>query len=68
MQNSSAFCRAQEALHIKRATETTLDNVRAIATAAAAAWRGEAVLAEQRETRRSNAAAAASSAAEPTDA
>ncbi|QJU59542.1 hypothetical protein HL653_18865 [Sphingomonas sp. AP4-R1] len=51
MQNSSNFCRSQEAIQIKRAAETTLDNVRAIATKAAEVWRLEAVAAEQREDR-----------------
>lgn len=51
MQHSSAFCRAQAALQAQRATETILTNVRSIATAAAAAWRAEALLAEQREKR-----------------
>ncbi len=52
MQNSSAFCRTQEALQIQRATDSKLANVRSIATAAAAVWSAEAVLAEQRERRK----------------
>lgn len=48
---SSAFCRAQEDLHLRRAADATLDNVRRVATGAAAAWSKEAVAAEQREAR-----------------
>jgi hypothetical protein len=51
MQNSSSFCRSQEAIQIKRAAETALSNVRTIATKAAEVWRLEAVAAEQREDR-----------------
>jgi hypothetical protein len=51
MQNSSSFCRSQEAIQIKRAAETALNNVRTIATKAAEVWRLEAVAAEQREDR-----------------
>ncbi|PZU08627.1 hypothetical protein [Sphingomonas sp.] len=51
MQNSSSFCRSQEAIQNKRAAETTLGNVREIATKAAEVWRLEAVAAEQREDR-----------------
>lgn len=51
MQSSSAFCRAQVELHTKRAAESNLANVKAVATAAATAWRAEAALAEQREKR-----------------
>jgi hypothetical protein len=53
MQSSSAFCRTQEALHTKRAAESALTNVRSIAMTAAAAWRAEGLLAEQREKRHS---------------
>ena len=53
MQSSSAFCRTQEALHTRRAAESALTNVRSIALTAAAAWRAEGVLAEQRERRHS---------------
>jgi len=49
MAQTSAFYRAQEAAQHKRAAGSTLDNVRMIATTAAAAWRREAVLAERRE-------------------
>jgi hypothetical protein len=51
MQSSSAFCRAQEDLHTKRAAESNLANVKTVALAAAAAWGAEALLAEQREKR-----------------
>jgi hypothetical protein len=51
MQSSSAFCRTQEAIHTKRAAESMLANVKTIAMTAAAAWRAEGVLAEQREKR-----------------
>lgn len=48
---SAALCRSQEALHRGRASEAQLENVRAIATVAANAWRQEALLAESREAR-----------------
>ena len=51
MQISSAFCRTQQANHVRRAAESPLANVRAIATGAAAAWGIEALSAERREHR-----------------
>jgi hypothetical protein len=52
MAMTSEFCRAQEALQRGRAAETSLDNVRAVATRAAVAWEREAVMAESREAKR----------------
>lgn len=49
---SADLCRCQEALHLSRASEATLENVRRIATVAAAAWGQEALFAEAREGRR----------------
>ncbi|KEQ51369.1 hypothetical protein [Sphingobium chlorophenolicum] len=49
MTHTSAFCRAQEALHRDRAAVADLDNVRIIAAAAASAWAREAVIAVRRE-------------------
>ena len=46
------LCRSQEALHLVRASDASLENVRMIATVAAAAWGQEALLAEAREGRR----------------
>lgn len=51
MYPSSTLCRTQEEFHRARAAETTLDNVRAIATTAADAWGQEAAAAEKREAR-----------------
>ena len=51
MQITSAFCLAQQATHTQRAAESSLANVRTIATRAAAAWGVEAVLAARREAR-----------------
>ena len=51
MYPSSTLCRTQEEFHRARAASTTLENVRAIATSAAAAWGLEAVAAEKREAR-----------------
>ena len=51
MYPSSTLCRTQEEFHRERAASTTLENVRAIATSAAAAWGQEAVAAEKREAR-----------------
>jgi hypothetical protein len=51
MNPSSALCRTQEALHLDRAASSTLENVRAIAVKAAAAWGHEAAAAEKREAR-----------------
>jgi hypothetical protein len=48
---SSILCRAQESLHLRRAADTALENVRRIATDAAAAWAKEAIAAERREER-----------------
>lgn len=52
MAMTSEFCRTQEALQRGRAAETSLDNVRLIATRAAVAWEREAIMAESRETKR----------------
>lgn len=52
---SSTLCRAQEAHHVDRAAAAQLDNVRAIATKAALAWGQEALSAERREARHSQA-------------
>jgi len=49
--NTSAFCLAQEALHRDRARGADLENVRTIATSAAAAWAREAVVALRREAK-----------------
>ncbi|APL93475.1 hypothetical protein AI27_11660 [Sphingomonas sp. BHC-A] len=49
MTHTSAFCRAQEAFHRDRAAVANLDNVRIVATSAAAAWAREAVVALRRE-------------------
>jgi hypothetical protein len=57
---SSTLCRAQETLHRHRAANTTLENVRLVATSAAAAWAKEATAAESREARQLRAHAAAS--------
>jgi len=51
MANSSAFCRAQEALQRNRADAAELGNVRMIAASAAAAWAREAVVALRREAK-----------------
>jgi len=48
---SAALCRAQESLHRRRAADTSLENVRLVATSAAAAWAKEAASAESREAR-----------------
>ena len=48
---SSALCRAQEDLHLRRAASTTLENVRLVSTSAATAWAKEAMAAEAREAR-----------------
>lgn len=52
MQPSSILCRAQEAHHHALARGATLDNVRLIATAAAAAWAKEGLAAGLREDRK----------------
>jgi len=59
MQPSSDLCRAQEARHNALASTTTLDNVRRIASAAAAAWAKEGQAADIREDRRLRARALA---------
>lgn len=51
MYPSSTLCRTQELFHRERAASTTLENVRAVAASAAAAWGLEAVAAEKREAR-----------------
>jgi hypothetical protein len=51
MYPSSTLCRTQEQFHRERAASTTLENVRLIATSAAAAWGLEAAAAEKREAR-----------------
>ena len=59
MELSSALCREQEAIQRARAASATLQNVRTIAENAAAAWSIEALTAEKRERRRSQARLAA---------
>ncbi len=49
---TSEFCRAQEALQRDRAAGASLENVRVIATRAAAAWGHEALLMQKCETTR----------------
>jgi hypothetical protein len=68
MQPSSILCRAQEAHHHALARAATLDNVRGIANAAAAAWAKEGVAAgfrEDRKLRRDALAEAHAAAGEP---
>lgn len=48
---SLSLCRTQEDIHRQRAANTSLENVRLIATNAAAAWAKEATAAESREAR-----------------
>jgi hypothetical protein len=55
MQPSALFCRTQESLQRSRGAAATLENVRAVASAAAHAWGKEAALAERRESRLSRA-------------
>lgn len=52
MQPSSILCRAQEAHHPALARAATLDNVRFVANAAAAAWAKEGIAADLREDRK----------------
>jgi hypothetical protein len=52
MQPTSQLCRAQQARHLALADDAILDNVRNIATRAAAAWAKEAELADRREERK----------------
>jgi hypothetical protein len=59
VQNSSSFCRSQEAIQNKRADETALVNVKTIARKAAEMWRLEADAAEHREERHRKRAATA---------
>ena len=51
MYPSSELCLTQQAFQRDRASGTTLENVRVIATKAAAAWGKEAAAAEDREAR-----------------
>ena len=51
MQPSALFCRTQEAQQRALAVGATLDNVRAKANIAAAAWAKEGEFAQRRETR-----------------
>ncbi|ODP38862.1 hypothetical protein BFL28_13140 [Sphingomonas turrisvirgatae] len=59
MQPTSTLCRAQEARHHALASAAVLDNVRQVATTAAAAWAKEGVAAALREGRKLRASAAA---------
>jgi hypothetical protein len=59
MQPSSIFCRTQEAHHHALARAATLDNVRLVASVAAAAWAKEGVAAGLREDRKLRAKALA---------
>lgn len=52
MQPSLVLCRKQEAHQRALASAATLDNVKSIANAAAAAWAKEGAAAEQREERK----------------
>ena len=52
MQPSSTPCRDQKAQHYALARTATLDNVRLVANAAAAAWATEGVAAGSREDRK----------------
>lgn len=54
MQPSSTLCRTQEAHHSALARAATLDNVRQVASAAAAAWAKEGLAAKIREERKLN--------------
>ena len=65
MQNSSSFCRSQEAIQNKRADETALVNVKTIALKAAEMWRQEADAAEHREERHRKRAVAAQTDSQP---
>lgn len=51
MAHSSVFCLAQESAQLERAASAGLENVRTIATRAAAAWAREAALAAVREAK-----------------
>ncbi|MFZ2997636.1 hypothetical protein [Sphingobium sp.] len=52
MAQTSAFCLAQQSIHMARAESETLPNTRRIALSAAAAWGKEAMLAAGAERRR----------------
>ena len=65
MQNSSSFCRSQEAIQNKRADETALVNVKTIALKAAEMWRQEADAAEHREERHRKRTVAAQADSQP---
>ncbi len=52
MQPTSTLCRTQEAHHHALARAATLDNVKRVATAAAAAWAKEGLAAVAREDRK----------------
>lgn len=64
MAQTSTFCREQQADHLKRAANASLENVRAIATTAAAAWGHEAELALVREAKRDRESLPAAASAE----
>ncbi len=51
MYPTATLCRAQEAIHLDRASGAALENVRAVAAKAAKAWGIEALAAEAREAR-----------------
>lgn len=55
MQPSLTLCRAQEARQWAIAAAASLDNVKAVATAAAQAWAKEGIAADRRETRKQRA-------------
>jgi hypothetical protein len=65
MQPSSTLCRAREAHHHALARAATLDNVRLVASAAAAAWAKEGTAAGLREARKERAQAAVQLPLEP---
>jgi hypothetical protein len=69
MANTSAFCLAQETVQRERAASAGLENVRMIATKAAAAWAREAEVALKRESKtgREDALPAAASLSEKSD-
>lgn len=52
MELTSTFCREQEAFQRNRAASAVLDNVRVVASRAAAAWAYEALAADRREASR----------------
>jgi len=67
MQPSSILCRTQEERHHALARAATLDNVKLIASAAAAAWAKEGVAAGLREDRKLRIQAFAETHAAPSD-